>query len=237
MCDQPRRWPGERMSAPTRDTRERLIEAARELFARNGYGSTGLAGISRAAGARPGSLYYFFPTKEDLLAAVLERYKQLLWPEVLQPVWERVDDPIERVFGLLAGYRQMLVATGFSHGCPIGNLAIELCESHPHARALIAENFDNWRKAVADCFRAAADRLPEGVDADALAVFVLTTMEGAVMLARAYRNLDAYDAAITHLRDYVERLLAAGGTWTARLREKQSSEEAHASDRGEAWHK
>lgn len=203
------------MQQAARDTRERLIDAAMELFALRGYGPTGLAEIARRAVARPGSLYYFFPTKEDLLSAVLEKRKTLLWPEVLQPVWDRIDDPIERVFGLMDGYRQMLLVTEFAHGCPIGNLAIELCESHPHARTLIAENFDNWLRAVAECFKAAADRLPDDAEPEQLAVFVLTTMEGAVMLARAYRNLNAYDAAITHLRDYVERLLAAGTSWTS----------------------
>ncbi len=197
------------------NTRERLIEAAMELFVYRGYGQTGLADIAKRAGVRPGSLYYFFPTKEDLLAATLERRKQLLWPEVLQPIWDRIDDPIERVFALLDGYRQMLLMTEFSHGCPIGNLAIELTESHPNARRLIAENFDNWLAAVATCFREASGRLPDGADPQQLAIFALTTMEGAVMMARTYRNLDAYDAAITHFRDYVERLLAAGTTWSA----------------------
>lgn len=185
-----------------------------ELFVFHGYGNTGLAEIARRAKARPGSLYYFFPTKEDLLAATLERRKQQLWPEVLQPIWDRIDDPIERVFGLMAQYRLMLVMTEFSHGCPIGNLAIELSESHPNTRKLLAENFDNWLRAVAGCFREAAARLPNDVDPDELAVFVLTTMEGAVMLARTYRDLRAYDSAITHLRDYVDRLLAAGSGWS-----------------------
>jgi hypothetical protein len=44
-------------------------------------------------------------------------------------------------------------------------------------------------------------------------VFVLTTMEGAVMLARTYRDFEAYDAAVVTLRDYVERLLAEGQGW------------------------
>jgi AcrR family transcriptional regulator len=42
---------------PSSDTRERLIEAAMELFVYQGYGATGLAQIARKAGARPGSLY------------------------------------------------------------------------------------------------------------------------------------------------------------------------------------
>ena len=181
-----------------------------ELFAFQGYGNTGLAQIARKAGVLPGSLYHFFPTKEDLLAATLEERLRLLAPEVLDPIWSRIDDPIERVFGLLDGYRQMLIVTEFSHGCPIGNLAIELAESNPNIRPLLAANFDNWLDAVGGCFAAVADRLPEGADPRQLAVFVLTTMEGAVMLARTHRGFEAYDAAVATLRDYVERLIAAG---------------------------
>jgi AcrR family transcriptional regulator len=192
------------------DTRDRLIDAAMELFAFQGYAATGLAQIARQAGVLPGSLYYFFPTKADLLHATLERRKVLLHPEVLAPIWERVDDPIERVFGLLAGYRRMLEVTEFRHGCPIGNLVIEVGETHPHARALLTQNFEGWLDAVEECFAAARARLPEHADPRKLAVFVLTTMEGAVMLARSYRDFEAYDTAIVQLRDYVERLLAEG---------------------------
>lgn len=184
-----------------------------ELFAYHGYGPTGLSEIAKAAGAQPGSLYHFFPTKEDLLQAVLERRKQLLWPVVLTPIWDRVDDPIERVFALMDGYRQMLQMTEFAHGCPIGNLVLELTESHPNSRQLLAENFDNWLKAVAECFREAAPRLPPDADPDQLAIFVLTTMEGAVMLARTYRNYRAFDAAMASLRDYVERMIESETEW------------------------
>ncbi|MGE0479970.1 MAG: TetR/AcrR family transcriptional regulator [Phycisphaerae bacterium] len=199
-------------------TRDRIVDAAMELFAFHGYGPTGLAEIARQAGVQQGSLYHFFPTKEELLAAVLERRKVLLWPEVLQAIWDRFDDPIERVFKLLDQYRKMLQITEFSHGCPIGNLAIELCESHPNARALIAQNFDNWLKAVEQCFHEASRRLPEHVEPKRLAIFVLTTMEGAVMLARTYRDFRAYDAAIASLREYIEALIHAETNWDAARR-------------------
>lgn len=198
--------------SPAPDTRDRLIEAAMELFVYQGYGATGLAQIARTAGVLPGSLYYFFPTKEDLLHATLERRKQSLYEGVLQPIWESNADPIERVFGLLGGYRRMLELTEFKHGCPIGNLVLEVVETHPRARSLLVQNFDGWLDAVEECFSAAQHRLPPDADARRLAVFVLTTMEGAVMLARAYRNFEAYDAAVVHLRDYVERLLADAAT-------------------------
>jgi len=195
------------------ETRQRIIDAAMDLFAYHGYGPTGLAEIARKANALPGSLYHYFPTKEHLLAAVLKRRHQQLWPEVLDPIWSRIDDPLERIFGLLDGYRQMLLVTEYSHGCPIGNLAIELAESHPNSRKLIADNFDNWLRAVEQCFVDAQNRLPEGTDPKQLAIFVLTTMEGAVMLARTYRDLRAYDAAVGTLRDYIARLVASETDW------------------------
>jgi TetR/AcrR family transcriptional regulator, transcriptional repressor for nem operon len=196
------------------DTRERLIDSARRLFWQHGYGATGIAQILKEADAGSGSLYYFFPTKEDLLLAVLQWYKTMLCPMVVQPVCQRVSDPIERVFGILDGYRKQLLASEFQSGCPIGNLALEVCNGLPAARQLVAENFSGWTDEVRKCLDAAKGRLP-AMDTANLARFVLVTMEGAVMLARAYRSIESYDGAVTQLRDYFERLLRDGTEWAS----------------------
>ena len=96
------------------ETRDRLVQTARMQFWEHGYGGTGIAQILKAADAGSGSPYYFFPTKEDLLIAVLELYKELLWPEVVQPVFDRISDPIERIFGILEGYRRLLEGTDYA---------------------------------------------------------------------------------------------------------------------------
>jgi TetR/AcrR family transcriptional regulator, transcriptional repressor for nem operon len=205
------------------DTRERIVETARRLFWEQGYSATGVAQILDEAGVRSGSLYYFFPTKDDLLLAVLEQYKQLLDPMVVRPVFERVRDPIERVFGILAGYRQLLIQTKYQHGCPIGNLALEVGHVQPAARKLIAENFTGWRKAIELCLADAADRLPRRMNRERLSLFVLTTMEGAVMLARSYHSLEPYDAAVEQLRDYFDQLLSVNRRRPRRSRRSRST--------------
>lgn len=194
-------------------TRDRLIEVARDLFHRNGYAQTGIAAILDKAEVNSGSLYYFFPSKEDLLVAVLERYKEMLWPMVIQPAFDRVSDPIERVFAVLDGYRRLLIETGCKQGCPIGNLALEMSDEHPGVRALVAENFDGWCAAIEQCFEAARDRLPPGTDTARLSRFVLTVMEGGVMQARAERQLVRFEEGVAQLRDYIDILLAQGGGW------------------------
>lgn len=188
-------------------TREKLIRAARELFLSRGFEATGLAEILRAAEVKSGSLYYFFKSKEELLLAVLDWYVANLYPEVIDPVFARVSDPIERVFGILSGYREMLTMTDCRMGCPIGNLAIEMSEKSEAVRAKIALNFENWRKAVRQCLEEADDRLPKEVDRERLSSFVLTVMEGAVMQARAHRSIEPYDTAVKLLRDYFGRLM------------------------------
>jgi TetR/AcrR family transcriptional regulator, transcriptional repressor for nem operon len=195
------------------DTRERLVDAARNLFWSQGYANTGIAQILQEADAGSGSLYYFFPTKEDLLLAVLEWYKANLITQVVQPVFDRVSDPIERIFGILAGYRRALEATHCQYGCPIGNLALELANSHPQAAKLLAENFSAWRNVIEQCLTEAAGRLPAMVDREQLACHILVTMEGAVMLARTYKDMGPYDAAVTQLRDHFDRLILDATDW------------------------
>jgi TetR/AcrR family transcriptional regulator, transcriptional repressor for nem operon len=189
-------------------TRERIVEAARELFFKQGYTATGVAQVLKVADANSGSLYYFFPSKEDLLVAVLEKYRSMLEPRVLKPAFSRTNDPIERLFAVLEGYRLLLEATGFELGCPIGNLALEISNSQPEARRLIIENFNAWCDAIRRLIENAADRFPRDIEPAALATHVLATMEGSVMLARAYRSFEPFDQAVRLLRDYIERLIA-----------------------------
>jgi TetR/AcrR family transcriptional regulator, transcriptional repressor for nem operon len=188
------------------DTRERLLSAALRLFHEKGYASTSVAEILREAGANSGSLYHFFPTKQDLLLGVLERYRDGIRPLLLEPAWEGVEDPIERIFALLARYRRLLQESDYSYGCPIGNLALELHEPDPEVRELLAANFRGWTRAVEACLTEAADRLPSGLDRRKLAVFILTVMEGGVMQARTFRDPAPFDAGVDFLRDYLRRL-------------------------------
>ena len=187
-------------------TADRIIFAAMTLFAEKGYGSTSVADILRLAEANAGSLYHAFPTKQDVLVAVLGMYREGIVPMLLEPAWAGVDDPIERVFALLAAYRRMLADTECLYGCPIGSIALELHEPDPAVRELLSLNFDGWVTQVQTCLDAARARLPADIDTKRIGTFVLTVMEGGVMQSRTHRSLDAFDACVATLRDYFTRL-------------------------------
>ncbi len=188
-------------------SRERIVEAAMELFWLKGYGSTSIADILSRSQVNSGSLYHFFPGKQDVLIAVLDRYREGIGPMLLEPAWAGVEDPIERIFALLARYRQAIVATQCEYGCPIGSLALELHEPDPQVRERLAANFTGWVAAVRSCLEEGRGQLPAGADLQALAEFVLTVMEGAVMQARTYRDVGYFDRAVDQLRAHFGQLV------------------------------
>lgn len=202
--------PAKRRGRKERNTREKILTAAIQLFWAKGFGETSLSDVIESAQVNPGSFYYFFKSKENLLIAVLERYKELLHSVLLAPVYEKFSDPLDRVFGLLARYREAILATGCTYGCPIGRLSLEIAPEYDRAHALLAQNFSAWTDEVRKNLEAARERFPKSVDFERLAHFVLTVMEGGVMQSRSYRNVKPFDQAVEELRAYFDRLLAEG---------------------------
>lgn len=194
-----------------KDTRGRIIGAAMELFWLKGYGSTSIADILSRSQVNSGSLYHFFPGKQDLLIAVLEAYRDGIGPMLLEPAWAGVADPVDKVFALLAKYRSLIVETECGYGCPIGSLALELHEADPAVRRLLAENFEGWVGAVALCLDEARARFPAGTDLRALAELALTVMEGGVMQARTHRDVGHFDRSVAQLRAYFDTLTVREG--------------------------
>jgi AcrR family transcriptional regulator len=190
-------------------TRDRLINSARYLFWERGYAGTSMADLLAHADVNSGSFYHFFESKEALLREVLEGYLHALRPMVVDPAFAKTDEPVERIFGILAGYRERILQTDCQYGCPLGRLALEIDPENRPAHKLIAENFQGWIGAVRECVDQFKHRLPKGTDPDALATYVLAVMEGGVMISRSYGSVDPFDRAVKQLRQHFHLLLGS----------------------------
>ena len=205
--------PAPKQSASTRD---RLIDSARFLFWERGFAGTSMAELLAHAQVNSGSFYHFFDSKEALLRAVLEQYAELLRPMVVDPAFASTPKPLERIFAILAGYRERILTPACQYGCPLGRLALEIDPENAPAHLLIARNFQGWIEAVRECLVEMKGSLPRGTDIDALATFVLVTMEGGVMLSRSYRSVEPFDRAVAQLREHFRLLLAVKAAKKAR---------------------
>jgi len=188
-------------------TRDRLIESARYLFWERGFAGTSMADLLAHADVNSGSFYHFFESKEALLREVLKGYLVALRPMVVDPAFARTDEPVERIFAILAGYRERILQTDSKYGCPLGRLALEIDPENRPAHALIAKNFQGWIEAVRECLEEVKHRLPKGTDLDALATYVLAVMEGGVMLSRSYGSVEPFDRTVKQLRQHFALLV------------------------------
>ena len=97
----------------TGDSRDGLLEAAGQLFRKKGFAATTVREIAEAAGVWPGSLHYYFPTKESILLALMEQGIASA-EEGFRAALEEAEDPIERIRLAIRNHIRMLV--GDKHG-------------------------------------------------------------------------------------------------------------------------
>ncbi|HEX6888590.1 MAG TPA: TetR/AcrR family transcriptional regulator [Candidatus Nanopelagicales bacterium] len=94
------------LTARGQATRDRLVEAARSVFAERGFAGTRMGDLADAAGVAHGTVYTYFDTKEDVLLAVLDAVRADLHAAMTLP---NVRDPIVRIEAAnrayLDGYR------------------------------------------------------------------------------------------------------------------------------------
>jgi TetR/AcrR family transcriptional regulator, transcriptional repressor for nem operon len=178
--------------------RERLVAAAAELVQRHGIETPTLAQIAEAADVPPGNVYYYFKTREELLAALVERRRDEV--RALLSELDHRRSPRARLKGLAyswAATADQLV----EHGCPVGCLASELGKTHPslapNAARLMEEMLD-WSETQ---FRELGHRNARG-----LATTLLAGIQGAAVLADVLQDPDVMRREVQRLDRWVDEL-------------------------------
>lgn len=177
-------------------TRERLVGTAGELFWRQGYAQTGVSSIMKRARATSGSFYHFFPTKDDLLLAVLDAVAGLVSSEILAAAEDGSEDPSRRVSILIEAYRARTAPGAFGYGIPIGTLVGELGPDHEAALHRVEQIYAMLISRLAGWF-------VDGDDPRGLAEFIVAALEGASMMAIAGKSAAPIDACAVQIQTHL----------------------------------
>ena len=133
--------------------RDELLAAATRLFAERGYAAAGMDEIARAAETSKGGLYFHFPNKQALLAAVIGRAAELLRKRVAAAMAEAGGDPVARSEAALAA----LFRTLAKHRPLSRVLAAEALAAGPEVRGRIEQIEDEFVVLIAAELRRARD--------------------------------------------------------------------------------
>jgi len=177
--------------------RERLIAAAAKLVDRHGIDTPTLAQIARAANVAPGNVYYYFKTREELLAALVNHRRgevRALLSELDHP------DPRARLKGLAETWAASADHVA-ENGCTLGCLASQLGKTHPSlapTAAALMEELLEWSETQ---FRQLGRP-----DARDLATMLLGGIQGAALLAGVLQDPDLMRREVQRLDRWIDEL-------------------------------
>lgn len=210
-------------------TRARILEAAGEMFARQGYAGTGMNQIVSEGGAALGSIYHFFPGGKAQLCAESIRRSGELYLALIDGVLGGADSIAEGVRDFFLGAGEHLVLTDYADACPIATIALEVASTDEELRQATAEVFGSWVTAAArhlECGGVPAS------EAAALATFALAALEGAFILCRAQRSTDPIVSAASYVQRAVQDAVSSVGrsATTAPVRDRSPGQQEGQAD-------
>ena len=166
-----------------------MVQSAATLIRERGIHGTGLREVVAHSGGPRGSLGRFFPGgKTQLVTEAIDVALAELFGDLERTLSEAETFP-EAISVIVTPWRRLLVDHDFALGCP---LAATICDAadNDSLRTHVVESFARWRAPVADAY--ARFGAPEA-EAEAHATVLMAALEGALILARAQRNIEPLD--------------------------------------------
>lgn len=177
--------------------RERMVVSAALLIRERGAHPTAIADVLEHSGAPRGSAYHYFPGgRNQLLCEAVDYAGEYLARRIAKaPSGQAALD------GLIGRYRAQLLESGFRAGCPVVAVTVEAgAAGEPGEGGVIdraAAAFTRWNELIA------ALLVADGIDQDRageLATLITASIEGAIVLARAARDVTPLDQVHRQLR-------------------------------------
>jgi AcrR family transcriptional regulator len=188
--------------------RERMVVSAALLIRERGARATAISDVLKHSGAPRGSAYHYFPGGRTQLLEEATDYAGAYIAEKISSA----ESSAELLDDLTELYRRQLIRSDFRAGCPIVAVTVEAGDpDNPQRTTKVIERaaavFAMWTELIARRL------VGEGVSAEhaeELAMLVTTSIEGAIIVARASRDVKPLDLVARQLRVLLEARMAEG---------------------------
>lgn len=191
--------PARAAAEPVADVRGRILDTASALFYERGVRAVGVDLVVLQAAVAKTSLYRYFPTKDDLIVAFLEREDQEFWAQWDGVAAQYADDPAAELDAHMRWIGERLARSNY-RGCPQINVAAEFAEQDHPARQVSLRHMQALRSRLHEIAKRLNVPRPK-----ALAAQLAVLINGAFVSS----GLLTPEEATGVLRGALEALLAA----------------------------
>jgi AcrR family transcriptional regulator len=175
--------------------RERMVISAALLIRERGAHPTAIADVLEHSGAPRGSAYHYFPGgRTQLLCEAIDYAGEYIAKRIA-----KASSGLDALDRMVADYRKQLLDTDYRAGCPVVAVSVEAGDADKQAPVIerAASAFSRWTELIAQRL------ISDGVSAeraDELAMLTTAAIEGAIVVARASRDVKPLDIVHGQLR-------------------------------------
>ena len=182
------------------NTRKNLIDSAFSEIYSKGYQGASLTTILKNAKVHKGSMYHFFENKKDMALVCIK-----------EKIYERFVQRYSLILALESGYLEAFIAgikdtsqRDFNKGCPIANIVQEMSNIDEDFKVLMEEIYQSFRKNIKDILDISIQKNEmKACDTTKLALYIASTLEGAILSAKATGNIQDYVDVVDILSSYI----------------------------------
>ena len=164
---------------------EKILIAASDLFYSQGIRATGVDAIAKAANTTKMSLYRYFPSKDDLIVAVLRQHTENFRTWFITQVEAKADQPKAQLLAMFDVTSELMTSPEF-RGCALINATAEFPQETGPVHQVSAEFYDSFRHYIADLATESQLKNPEN-----LAFQLSLLIEGALVSEQMKRQSGA----------------------------------------------
>ncbi|MBA2942696.1 TetR/AcrR family transcriptional regulator [Paenibacillus sp. CGMCC 1.16610] len=172
--------------------KDRILEAAMDLFHDHGYQGTGLEDILSSSGVCKSNFYYHFKSKEELGLKVIERKVDEMRQSVLEPSLGNTKlSPKQRVLELFERMLSFCDENECRKGCFFGNLALELSDCSEELRKPLSRFFSEMETEIEACLkegRRQGELSLQGLAPVELAAPIVSLWQGGMLLTKTHKD-------------------------------------------------
>jgi len=185
-------------------TRQEIIRKAAPIFNQRGYDGAALSDLMQATGLEKGGIYRHFESKQQLAAEAFD----YAWKLAIDTRFEGTQDvpnAVDRLRLLVRNFRDRRAGL-VAGGCPLLNTAIDSDDGHPQLRRKARRALDCWLARLQSVIEEGKRRreVHSAIDSANLAMLIVSTLEGSLMVSRLQRRNDGLDFVCRHLEEYLE---------------------------------
>lgn len=184
-----------------------IISESAILFNQKGFAGTSMDDIIERTNLSKGAIYGHFKNKEAIAVASFEHAVETV-TQTIRARTTVVDNVLDKLKTVVYFYKERILNPPIEGGCPIQNTSIDADDNHPILREKVMEALDDWISRMVYVLQKGMQKgeVRMDVDARAFSMQFIATLEGGIMLAQLYKDVQYFDVTSQQLLKMINEL-------------------------------